>query len=313
MVRSFLQSLVQPVVRRISPVWWANVPGLRGHLARAYPPAQPPLLLMGFPRSGTTWVADVIGRAPELLYLQEPVTQSRPAGRYAVEDKGRGEAPAYYARWADRAFAGVPAFSTNIVRRPRQWRIGARAHRRVFVKEVHPLALRWYAGRYQPQVIYLVRHPAAVAYSFRRLGWTRQPRDAYVHPSRQAQYPPPPRDTFWARMGYVQGVALRAAMEVVHDRPEATVLRYEAVCATPEAQFRAVYDAAGLSWTPAARAGLAERITTEQPGGTPFGTARDLSAHNTERWRDEVPQAAQEALRTAFLAVDPPLYTAEAW
>ena len=55
-----------------SPVRWGRFPGLTGMLARALSPAEPPVLVVSLPRSGSSWVGEVLGAAPDAMYLREP-------------------------------------------------------------------------------------------------------------------------------------------------------------------------------------------------------------------------------------------------
>ncbi|MGH2820726.1 MAG: sulfotransferase [Actinomycetota bacterium] len=76
-------------------------------------PVAPALLVTGVPRSGTTWVANVLRRAEGALYIHEPDTENvepyaleakRTLGRYPALLPG-DEAPAYESLWL-RALQG---------------------------------------------------------------------------------------------------------------------------------------------------------------------------------------------------------------
>src|SRR3972149_1824290 len=146
--------------RKASPVGWARtgLPGLL--LSRLFKVPSPTILVLSLPRSGSSWVGEILGSASNALYLREPMTQSH----LAWDDKEITEvfvdpnaALKGYERYADAAFSGFPMFSRNIVRKPDQWSLFARHSRRLVIKEVNLLACEWLLKKYSPRVIFIVR------------------------------------------------------------------------------------------------------------------------------------------------------------
>jgi hypothetical protein len=306
------------LAHRVSPVLWANAGPLSRWLARRMPTATPPVLVMAFPRSGSSWVGRMLGASPQALYLREPVTQT--AHRF-MPDYGPTvhplppEGPPDAVRaWADDAFAGVPRFPFFVIPTPRAWSPWRRAGRRVVVKEVNPLALRWMVRRYAPRVVYLVRHPAAVALSFRRLGWTTQRLTDYVAPAtlRRLGIPTAP-SSFWAEHAAAQAAVTRLGLEALAEAPAHRVVRYEALCADPVEGFRALYAFAGLRWTAAAEAVIrrhsaAPTASDAAPGeaaSAPFEVRR-ASAKQAAPPLDALPPSARDALHDAYVRHAPP-------
>src|SRR5205085_2708995 len=97
---------------------------------------QAPVLVLSLPRSGSSWVGNVLGCAPDAIYLREPVTQSDPSFymKGTVFRIDRGVKPTYE-RLADRAFAGDAEFPDKVRIYENQWEPGAAEGRRVVVKE----------------------------------------------------------------------------------------------------------------------------------------------------------------------------------
>lgn len=297
--------------RRIA-VPWARFAPLRT-VARRRSPRTPPVLVCSLPRSGSSWVGEVLGGASDALYLREPITQTwLGPGRRTIFAVDPAAPPADYAAAADAALAGIPVFPRNIVRKPEQWEMTARAERRVVVKEVNPMALSWLRAAFAPRTILLVRHPAAVAESSRRLGWTE------IDPAGQAAMflsgplarwrdAFAPADDFWTRHGVLQGAATRVALDATAGAGDCRVVAYESLCADPLTVFRDLFDFAGLTWTPGVEGAVAARSGAAGDRADAYGTVRD-SRGMIDRWRRDVTAADAARVREGWRRFDLPWY-----
>lgn len=265
-----------------SPVAWARRGWAGRLLAAAIKTRRPSTLIVSMPRSGSSWVGDMMGRSADALYLREPVTQGDSAHyrKGTVFEPDEPDIADSYRRLADKAFLGWPDFPESIVRAPAQWALKERRERRLVIKEVNPRAVAWYLKRYRPRLIFLVRHPVAVALSHVKQGWM------------------PDEPAAWADNGEWQGMNLRAAWNVVEDYPERAVVSYEDLCLDPLGHFRRLFDFAGLAWD---------------------DSSRDLiacySADNDRRieaWRDAVSTENARAQREQYRAYDLPWYREDA-
>ena len=309
-----LHSAVERLVHRISPVWWANFGPLSDRLATRFPMQQPPILLVAFPRSGSSWLGRLLGYASNVCYLREPITQARRRWhsdvQHAVTDAGFEQAPPYYRRYADRAFAGCPAFSYATVRDPSDWALRHRHKRRVLIKEVNPFAVGWMRTRYAPTVIHLVRHPVAVALSMHRRGWTSQTLREYVHPGRLADSPLNPStvpSSFWGHIGAVQGLAHRAVKQACPEDAY-TAVHYETLCADPVATVRRLCEQVGLRWDDAMPAAIqSHSADSDGDASDPYSTTRQSTARATA-WKAASPERI-DAVRTGYMATEPSVYT----
>jgi hypothetical protein len=153
------------------------------------------VLVAGLPRSGTTWVGEVLGRTDGARYLHEPDNHLvRPDAWWAK--RGLGPYPElappddggdYERLWAT-AFAGGPRRSplyagARILQRAgaphTSGRLASRSRQRsrsapgpLVVKSVHcARSLEWVAARFRPAVVVVERHPFGVIASWRKLGW----------------------------------------------------------------------------------------------------------------------------------------------
>ncbi|PEN08695.1 hypothetical protein CRI93_02755 [Longimonas halophila] len=313
-----LRRWVERLIHRVSPVWWANLGGCSDLLARRFPTQSPPILLVAFPRSGSSWLGRLLAYADNACYLREPITQARrrwhPDVQYAVSDAGPHHAPKHYRRYADRAFAGCPAFSYATVRTSRDWALRHRHERRVLIKEVNPFAVGWMQKHYAPTVIHLVRHPVAVAQSMYRRGWTSQTLREYVSPERLAESPLDPSavpKSFWGQIGAVQGLAHRAVRQACPDDAY-TAVQYETLCTDPEGMVRRLCHDVGLAWDDASMPAAIASHSAASGGSSsnPYSTTR-RSKERAAAWKN-APSEHIQAVRAGYAATHPPVY-ADDW
>jgi hypothetical protein len=268
--------------RPMSSIYWARWGLISKLLALTVRPRKPPVLVLSLPRSGSSWVGETLGKASDALYLREPVTQSDSAFYYmgTVFPLDRPDVETAYRRLADKAFMGWPVFRREIIRFPGQWMLRWRCRRRLVIKEVNPLACDWYLRRYEPLVVWLVRHPAAVALSFQSKGWLgKEPGD-------------------WAKHGEFQGKVLRAAWDAMDGCSSCTTVSYEALCADPIGGFKRLYAFAGLVWDDHIRSFIRAKTSAEDESDV-WQTSRN-SRLMIDAWRDQVSPEVLAALRGSY-------------
>ena len=283
-----------------SPVAWARLGRLSEALARRLPTQGPPLLVLSLGRSGSTWLSATLGRAANALHLHEPLTQPRLAAdktqptNFEVDP---ANPPALYSQCAQAAFLGLPAFPlsaqsrpTQVVRYPEQWGLLERSRRRLVIKEINPFACRWLLQAYRPRLIYLVRHPAAVALSNERLGFL-------------------PGLDIWRRQGEHQASAHRYVLDLLRDYPDHTTVTYEALCEAPAVEFRRLCEFAGLTWDKQLEAFI-ETNTADGDRRQAYTIERNSRAM-VDAWRHEIAPDALAALRSAYTAQPLPWYQAD--
>lgn len=287
---------------------WARHGRASFALAALVPVRRPPILVLGMPRSGTTWVGRTFGAAPNALYLNEPISEVHVAEHkgatfFEIDPANPPETYVWPARFAAR---GVPAFGPRTLGADSaRWRLWNRLGKRVVIKEVNPLALDWFRAELKPDLVYVVRHPAAVALSLAERGWDFP---AYEHrflPASHAELPTDVPDTFWGRIGAVQGVALRRATGL-------RTVAYEDLCRAPMATYRELYDAVGLRWSVEVEVAVVASTSGAETVGAadPAGTTRNTAAM-ADAWRDRIDPAALRDVRVGWEATAPDRYVAE--
>jgi hypothetical protein len=215
----------------------------------------------------------MLAAAPHALYLREPVTQSDPDinRRIVFRPDLVPELEPKYKQLADKAFrgGGVPDFAEKVVRLPERWRMDASHSRHLVIKEVNPMAAGWFLRRYRPRIVFLLRHPAATAWSSRKQEWLG------------------PTIEDWASRGRETAEAWIEAHEALKDHPDCCIVTHESLCLDPLGGFKSLYDFAGLTWTDDVAATIS---TYSQDSKSTIGA-----------WRTEAPPDCVNALGDEYL------------
>lgn len=277
-----------------SPLLWTRLGGLSLALARFLPLQRPALVILSLPRSGSNWVADVLGRAPNAACLREPLTASRlEAGLVGgiVATEG-ARLPDSYHSAGRKVTLGLPHFppERHVVLDPDQWAYARRRQRRLVVKEINPYLAQWFISALAPRIVYLLRHPAAVALSFQERGWW------------PAQNP-------WHSLGRHFGRAQAAAWNALQGYGQVRFVDYDALCAKPESIFRELYAFAGLTWSES----VAERLRqqTTRTDSQPYGVHR-VSRNQVRAWVGKIAPDDLAALKAGYTEYPHPWHQAEA-
>lgn len=250
------------------------------------------VLVVGVPRSSTTWVGSVLAAAPDTILVHEP--DNREVDAYAgVAKRGLGVhgffpvvAPGERASeygvlwrlamrggWPDRgAAARLHDLGVAALRRRRlvPLRIGARVcarlpapARNVVVKSVHSiLALEWVAAATGATVVVVHRDVEEVVASWIENGFAAYPLDGIPAVAarwlRPLGFDAPPRDGgVTARVTWTVAALDAILREQASRHPEWLSVRHRDLCADAERHFSAVARAAGLAWSAPAAARLA--------------------------------------------------------
>ena len=147
-----------------------------------------PILITGLPRSGTTWVGRMIAQVPSVRYIHEPFNISNwqcACGidfeywfRY-ISQENEANFYQHFVHTFGPAFNRFNLLNVLIemraTRRLRPLINYARSLKasRVLIKD--PLAIfstEWLATKFDMDVIVVIRHPAAIVSSYKRLNWS---------------------------------------------------------------------------------------------------------------------------------------------
>lgn len=237
---------------------------LRSRLtARMFPFRSPTILLLAHPRSGSSWVGDLLAQSRDIAYLREPITRvfETRFGKTISELEHGSETRQLYQELADRTFVGVPVAGRACLPDLAGFALRGRLRRHLLIKEVNPLAAEFYVERYAPKVLLLLRHPAAIAESFDRLGWL---------------------DMDFEQFGYSYGHNMRKTLTAISEVPH-KVVHYEDLAADPEGQFAELFDFIGVNLPPDYQEIIREFCHQGEPA-TPFGTRR-MTSEERDKWK----------------------------
>jgi len=277
-----------------------------------------PIFITGHGRSGTTWIGNTFKQAPGILYYGEPSNPKVVKGgeyshwfRYVRPD----ENDPYFESCLNRAFKGLITYGRGwwVTRPYRRFLPGYR----VVIKEVAPLLLlEWVYKRYQPEVLFVLRHPCAVALSERNKSTSverpikemlKQPDlvedhlKSYITVMEKAKTP-------FEVYGALWGARNRVIMDLVPKYPEWKILFYEDLCENPIQRFQELFDNFNLTWTDKVQKYI-NRTTTEKKPGT-FSTFR-VTKNQTDKWKREMTSSEIEQVRTFVEPFNLPYYNQE--
>lgn len=257
------------------------------------------VLVAGLPRSGTTWVGEVLGHTAGARYLHEPDNHLvRPDAWWAKRRLGPypelapgADAGDYERLWA-RAFAGGPRPSVLYATARVLQHAGAsaasgrmasimtrlgprRAPGPLVVKSVHcARALEWTADRFRPAVVLVERHPFGVISSWRKLGWDdfldTDPGALRYSATVLGVAPPPVGAPWLERAAWHYGLLTSYLERARRRHPEWLVVRHEALCADPDPAFRRLAARLGLRFTD----GTARFLAASNRPGDGYSTHR---------------------------------------
>jgi hypothetical protein len=273
-----------------------------------------PILVAGVARSGTTWVGRTLTAGGEAEYVDEPLNIRRSFGVeglrgrrwYAYitleneEEHLAGLQDALAFRYSFISDVRHASSYVDVLHAAKLWRrsLSARVSRkRAVVKEPHAaFSAEWFVRRLGCDCVVTVRHPAAVASSWKRLGWTFDFTHLLDQPLLMRERLEPFRtemEDARSRDPISQAALLwRLVYFVVADYsrqvPGVRVVRHEDLARDPVGSFADLYALLGLSFTEGARLAVAKssdhRNPSEATRADPYSVTLDTAA-NLELWR----------------------------
>ena len=298
---------------------------------------QPPVVIAGLPRSGTTWTMRVLGTSPGTMKVPEPDNEDKlPAAIHAKRQLGRypclvpgQQADPYRGLWewilsggqenwrskqalrilsrgkATRIFEGdmdlTTWFASTLARNPRA---GARSDDRVIAKSIHAqLSLEWIDRAFDIAPLVLLRHPGNVLASWMEVG-LKDGRNSTLEsrPEIRARYVdrwgiPLPGDDPIEKMSWRIGLLIAALEEALASNPGWHMRTHEQLCTDSVATFRTLFDDLGLEWSDATERYL---LANDTPGEG-FMTTR-VASEVVGSWRRRLDDTHLATLRRVLAA-----------
>ena len=278
------------------------------------------VIVVGFPRSGTSWLAKCLSFAPDFTYYREPdnfdrvrEAEQRFVNLYLTAEH---DDPAYR-RLMTRACAGQVATAFTMREDPgpllslfgRRGRAVGERFPFLFLRKRHVLLklvfanlnLAWLSANVpHARQLCVLRHPCGQFASWRRLGWEPMPEALLDNPRLVADHLHPfedlirSADTFWERAGALWG----ATVHVIHRQTVADggrlIVAYEWLCGDPAERFAEIYRQLGMTWN--ARAERRVRQTGADGDNLVYSLNRPTSIQ-VDRWKERVTSEESEECR----------------
>lgn len=285
-----------------------------------------PILVSGPPRGGTTWVGKTLALDPRIGYLHEPFSVVTRPGlsaapfprmfEYVDEANQQRYAPSlartlrfdYDVRAEVRAVRSARDVARGVRDAAAMARMRRRRARPLMKDPIAVFSAEWLAREFDMDVVLVVRHPAAVAASFKRLGWQHRFESFLEQPRLVEQHLPmytdQIRDFAQTRRTSVEQAALLWALvgtmiqgyEARH--PTWVVVRQEDLSLRPVEEFEAVFRRVGLELTPSIRAEIVSNSSSANP--SELARAHDIrldSAASLGGWRRALSTAEIDSVR----------------
>ncbi|WP_353516955.1 sulfotransferase domain-containing protein [Thalassotalea sp. SU-HH00458] len=203
------------------------------------------IIVISFPRSGSSWIGSILGAADETLYLREPVTTP-----YLLEKRVRvsvfdpeitTDHNQYYCH-INKALKGNAPKLSSIYAYPKKWKKSNKG-KTLIIKEVNPLVINEFQ-KTENKIIYLLRHPYSIAKSYSALHWKKT--DLFTSKFQMSELqliqtlcPTILNENFYFQMGYLQGW-IEAKSKVTLDL-QSIIIRYEDLCKAPQNSFEQLF------------------------------------------------------------------------
>ena len=271
------------------------------------------VLLAGHDRSGTTWIAEALNYRRDFRYIYEPFRPGRTDATAAFTPRLYLRPDERDPRYVESAAAVLSGHVRNL------WvdkynRVPLPKRR--LVKEVRSnLLLPWLAAAFpQTRIVFVMRHPCAVANSERKLSdsWHIDLSRFLSQPNLMADHLEPYRErmetasTDWEKRVYVW--CIENAIPVASlDPTRVHFAFYEDFCVCPEDELRRLFAFVGLAYDPAALTTLARPSATSRKDSAVL-SGEDL----VEAWRDSVtPDELAETMSVVELFGLDRIYTSD--
>jgi hypothetical protein len=278
-----------------------------------------PVLVTGSHRSGTTWVGKMIASSSSVGYIQEPFLPGRRPGicavtfpytfAYVTDDNG---AAFYDHMKATLSFQFQFGAALTALKTPRDVAIMLKYGTQFFFNHARqaiplvkdPLAVfsaEWLARSFGMRVIVMIRHPAAFAYSVRRMNWKHDFSHFLQQPLLMRDYLHPFEAEIRAFAQTEQDILDQAALlwKLIYSvvltyqqaHPEWIFLRHEDVASDPVVYFESLFQNLGLDFSPRIRQVIEDYSNATNPANPRRGTARFGKRHSKaliQNWKQKL-------------------------
>jgi hypothetical protein len=260
-----------------------------------------PLLVTGLPRSGTSWTGKMLEAGGQVVYVNEPMSLSRPPGgspgvldapvRHRFQYVDPADDEVWRAAFTDTLRLRFrPLRELGAVRTPYQLARGARyaavfamgsmRGRRAMLDDPNALfSAPWLTEVMGVRTVFVVRDPVGLIGSWRQLGWSPHLDALLAQPALVRDHLEPMADEIAAALGGGDWLEQMCCLWNVGNRfvdaarrssDAVCVRRYEDLASEPMAQYESLYAWCGLDWSDRARDAVREATSAPQDHARAF-------------------------------------------
>ncbi len=304
----------------------------------------PPILVTGAHRSGTTWVGKMLAAGNSVAYVSEPLNVWHRPGVLRVPIKHwytyicRENQSEYYTPFQELLdFEYHTALEIESIqslkdffRMSRDWwtfREGRQNSQRPLLKD--PFAVfstDWFRSVLGCRVVVVVRHPAAVASSLKKLNWDFDFQDLIDQPLLMRDWLEPYRGEMEqikcstgdliAQSSLLWRMVYQTVSQIRSRVPDLIVIRHEDLSRDVESGFRELYQSLDLEFSDEIRSAIKTASSRENPRETTKNAAHSVHINSqaaVKSWQERL--SIQEIERVNELTGDTAsiYYSADDW
>jgi hypothetical protein len=308
-----------------------------------------PLLVTGAPRSGTTWVGKMLALPGQFHYIHEPFNPDHPLKKemfnirmsrymmYVTEEMEDYEEK--YFKPIKKLIEGKCSFIeglsscrslkdfARVYHKKKEYKTYYKLHIPPLIKD--PIAIMsagWLARTFDINVIVMIRHPAAVVASMKRLNWSFEPSNwALSQPLLLRDYLSPYEEELKEisktnadiidRIALLWKIIYFIVLKYKEEYPAWHYVRHEDLARDPLMEFEDLYRSLDLDFTDDARRKIDEYCSARNPTQA-SGTNRELklfSSATISNWKKMLSVSEIERIKKRVKDVSRYYYTDSDW
>jgi len=303
-----------------------------------------PILVTGMHRSGTTWVGKMIAANKQFAYISEPLNVLHRPGvfqhniQYWYTYINQKNEAAYLPAFKDtisfryHVLSELQAlhFPKDFFRMIRDWSSftkGRLQNKRALIKD--PFAIfssQWFAERLNCQVVIVVRHPAAVINSMKRLGWNFNFQDLLTQRELLEDWLSPYQEEIYQVSKHKSDIILQGSLlwKIIYGTVAQYqkfnlgfhIYRHEDLSRNPLESYHALYHDLDLRFTRNVKDVIREYSDSKNPKNLSSNKTHSVrlnSSANIKNWKDSLETSEITQIRKLTKEIARQYYSNEDW
>ncbi|MEQ9485422.1 sulfotransferase [Coleofasciculus sp. F4-SAH-05] len=286
-----------------------------------------PIFLTGSHRSGTTWLGTMLALAKGTLLIEEPFNLCPWA--YKLGDLATywfTYAPELPAELSLSAYQKVLDRKTDKVfarRRVQRYLPFTRGGRLIIKDPIACFSSEWIYRHFDPEVIILVRHPAAFALSLKRMNWyfnfdnllcQKKLMEELLEPYRSEMENKP--EAIIDQAALLWKVIYHVLLLYAHRYPGWLVLTHEKLSNYPTIEIEKLYKRLGFTWNKYIELKVINFTGLHNPKNPKNGVPNEIKRNsyaNAKRWKNILSQEEVKRIYDITYTVSNNFYDHSAW